>query len=950
MDSAAAEDLSELIQMLDNAAPSDMAEIEDEPRVRSKLVPSAEWFTQVSCDEKSCTTRIAYGGMRSLVAGYLADYTDVEPSLSDAVASGMMQFRSSYLRVLVLEANVARVAGTTIGTTSHGRFESFINALSDRRFQTYLFRKYPGLYRWFANQVDRFVRSGHNISRNVLEQDADLRSKKVRTLQFIGDSHVAGQQSAIVQFTDGSRVVVKHRPFEFEAMAQRLVEEVSRELELDLRLAASRRVSDYVVSEFIESSKDELERGPTAYRYGAWLSFFHYLNTSDLHFENFIHSASGPVPVDLECGLSPRLGRLEGPNPSEAIHERISLSRSSILPVADLPGSFAVLWSPLAGAGRDFPGGMHILKDDGSEHVQLDYEPRDDDAEFDLRSNVLSSADDVSRFRQGFADCQLALSRRTQSIRELARACGDFRSRVVRKPTRFYFDVLRRLSHPRYLIDPASLESELDDLLARSGDPREADAHEAEKAALLVGFIPSFHASMNGSSVVSDRGESVWPVEATGAQELEFRMRELDDADTRRFDRNEVANSLAVHVPFDWVLLEPTMRTTGEADAYAHVRTGIWLSPAVGEPRTVSWSNLLEDVPGRPMLGIAELDLYHGKAGLLMTAVQQISDEHEQDTLVDALAADIEANVVEWQDTSKRFGLYTGAAGAVYALAYAASRGRVRRNLVRERVKDVLIAGTDLCDEHELSDVFSGTAGLLLLLARMRAHGLADEWAAGIADRLLHHLARSAVQDERGLTWWPSGNDGEHLGGFAHGVAGIAAATAPWRMHPVAAEVHTAATKSQDSLRVAPGHWRDMRAHMDAEVLDAWCHGASGIILADDQAGDMVAQDDLKQWAAYGEPRDLTLCHGLAGAVIVSTDLTGSASTRTKYLHAPLRTRIATKIQEYSRPSFLLGSNSLFMGTTGIAYALQYVKTAPAFRANPLRLTLPADWQPASSD
>jgi hypothetical protein len=183
-----------------------------------------------------------------------------------------------------------------------------------------------------------------------------------------------------------------------------------------------------------------------------------------------------------------------------------------------------------------------------------------------------------------------------------------------------------------------------------------------------------------------------------------------------------------------------------------------------------------------------------------------------------------------------------------------------------------LVAAEPWPHEHELLRGLAGVA----VYALARAH-------VPLAERVLHHLERAAVETDAGV-YWPTGGERIDLG-LSHGLAGILAVLARY----VAAGIEPARARPLIERGVAfllstprppVGRFTDLVVPGARDVKTsrlAWCYGDAGACLALAAAARACARDDwhaetLAIARAMAErPFDTTLvadtplCHGTAG-------------------------------------------------------------------------------------
>lgn len=239
-------------------------------------------------------------------------------------------------------------------------------------------------------------------------------------------------------------------------------------------------------------------------------------------------------------------------------------------------------------------------------------------------------------------------------------------------------------------------------------------------------------------------------------------------------------------------------------------------------------------------------------------------------------------------------------------------------------------------------DVLGGSAGLLAVAAEIARHMPVSYTTLNtLVDTVLTHLSSQALYAAPDAIAWPSdGLDGTWLGGFGHGVAGIAwsleqAAPSDPRSNRLAA----GAWQAQDGLHTANGPWRDRRYPEAETVMNAWCHGAVGIGMA---AADLFMMSGSKQHQrrakaageaandARGRLGDDSICHGTAGLLgfVINLDILQSDLIDRPLLENMKGTLAQRLVQAVMNTRYKSGLPSgvtapgLMLGTAGIGHTL----------------------------
>ncbi|UOM34891.1 lanthionine synthetase LanC family protein [Acuticoccus sp. I52.16.1] len=397
---------------------------------------------------------------------------------------------------------------------------------------------------------------------------------------------------------------------------------------------------------------------------------------------------------------------------------------------------------------------------------------------------------------------------------------------------------------------------------------------------------------------------------------------------------------------------EPPLATAGRVAEHL-------MTSAIHDGERCTW---LTTSPGSGDFGVGDEgsafgtlgpNLYAGQAGVGLFLATYAAATGDRRAAATALAALRQAVAVAMRHPAPGDGgLYTGLTGIALALATAG------RHLATDALDADARRLLELADAAPPAgfDVLSGTAGRALgRLAAAALLGARDLLAQAVADAdTLLATARRREDGGKAIWSWSApgagccGGDGAvgDLLGYSHGAAGAAHALfAVYEATGVSRFLHAArAAHAYERQRFDARHglWPDLRSPEAASapergepVLCGWCNGAAGIGLArlfaarldapDANAADRAAaahavRHEVDRQAAAGFP-DLSLCHGLAGALETLADLddhpadgelAGSAFAAALHRHGP-----PARWPTADGP----GAPGLMTGLAGIGYA-----------------------------
>ncbi|GIH28875.1 hypothetical protein Aph01nite_71850 [Acrocarpospora phusangensis] len=277
-------------------------------------------------------------------------------------------------------------------------------------------------------------------------------------------------------------------------------------------------------------------------------------------------------------------------------------------------------------------------------------------------------------------------------------------------------------------------------------------------------------------------------------------------------------------------------------------------------------------------------DLYGGTAGIGLYLARYAAISGDAEAARTARGA--LAHAADWVRRTRPDGaLLSGTAGVAAATLDAAEL------LADDRLMETAARLTRLTCQRVPSaiDLICGRAGTLLALLHL-SRGLPGPEAA-LAATTAESTARGLVEQARphpaGGTCWPSDISSPPLCGLAHGASGIALALTEWGTPDGLRLAAEAAAFERSWFSDTHANWPDLREAADGDLAWPlyWCHGALGIGHARLRQYDLtgrqiyaaeagVAIDAALRLIATmtGHKRDLSLCHGLSGAIELLLD------------------------------------------------------------------------------
>lgn len=881
-------------------------------------------------------------------------------------------------RTLVLELNVARMAGELAGATGEERFQAFIERLRDPDRALALLAEYPVLARRAVEALERWRAAGLGFLGHLGADAAALERRfappgglgaLVEVAGGAGDVHRGGRSVMVARFESGVRLVYKPRSLAVDLRFQELLEWLNaRGDHPPFRTLAVLDCGDHGWMEFAAhapcAAADEVARFYR--RQGGYAALLYALEATDFHFENLIAAGEQPLLVDLETLFH---GRPPDPDHDQAdvriVSEAIGCSalRSGLLPNRTWSDSSygGIDLSGLGGAaGQLTPDRVLQWEQAGTDEMRAQRRRMAMPGAQNLPSRDGTAAGVLEHRRElevGFAAMYRLLYRQRQALLAPDGPLERFRScevRSVLRATRGYGLLAAESSHPDFLRDALEGERFLDRLwLGIPDNPYLARAVAYERRDLLQGDIPFFATRPGERALYASRGERIadfWGqsgfdgvarrLGALSERDLEVQLwfvraslatltLEQDALQWPSYAKIE-ASAVPERAELDGALLGAAEQVARRIEAMA-LRSG----------SDVTWIGLAFNQKQWGLVSLLE-DLYAGVSGvaLFLGYFGAVAGDERATALARCALGTLRARLERTRAGMRCIGGFNGIGGIAYAFTHLGALWSDESLLadaaeLARAVREHLAADQDL-------DVIGGAAGALLALLGLHAC-TGDEAALATAKECGERLLALARPMPVGVGWLSRIETERPITGFSHGGSGIAfallrlaRATGDGRFRATAL---AAIDYEHTQFVAAEGNWLDLKSSAEGgaghEALSvAWCYGAPGILLARLEAlrggehprSRADADAAINTTLERGFGRNHSLCHGDLG----NLDALATASRAPGFARlAPLVDRIAWDVlSSIRRDGVLCGiplgveSPALMNGLAGAGYGL----------------------------
>jgi type 2 lantibiotic biosynthesis protein LanM len=813
------------------------------------------------------------------------DWRRVTPPLLGAL---MNELHRHGIRALI---SAFRAQRNEPGARGYADFHAWVGG---ERGREHVLGAFPELDRLLHLATDHCLRNTEEVlaaagrDRPALAGALGADGRVVRVQPGLGDSHRGGRTVCVVRWDNGATTVYKPQRRSCHTLLRALQGILDPDGSFFGPLCPPALVRDthmwqgFVAHSDIRAPGEDADTAAARYfrRFGRSSALLSMLGANDLHHENVIATADGPVVIDLETLVS--LPELRGEGNLSALWRDIEASplNTLLFPVRTRGGAIDV---DLSALGTVRPAESQRLRsytvvDAGTDDIRFDALPA---AVQPGGANVAAVDGEVvdprvwvDHITAGYGEARTLLERHRAAVEEAA-SDGDWSVRQILRPTMLYARFLEASTHPAYLADKAARAALFDKLphRHRGVDPDlGAQVARAETAALVDLDVPFFEVDADSRDLsVNGTAECVGQAVATTPREaLRARIGAFFDRPPGR-DPAYIRSSLSSSVDDAW-----------DTDTRRGRRAGLpGALPALTDVR--SWHASLADL----VVGDSDHPSWMTPrlfgAGLRLDAANTLM--YEGGGLLVYLAQAAAAGQATGVDPGA---IYAGAAqeavpGTPFPLGASPFTGLLSTRVTGLELRSRGVAlgvplpfptlpdTTGLVVEEmsdEDFDYINGFGGYLVYRA---AHGDTDPGGPRPAELDPEPLLRRLIE----IDGPPDTYDGGGLG-LAHGRFGRIAAIAS----QVAAGTDTDGRARDHLERFAAAYLRERwsdEALGDRKARAGWCRGYAGVAYAAAEALTRVGygaadvrralEPEIDQVVASDLTPDLSLCHGAAGRV-----------------------------------------------------------------------------------
>lgn len=889
------------------------------------------------------------------------------PSFVAAIKKALRQYLHSKVaialgKVFVYEVNHRRVNGLLEGGTPEQRYSFFLKSLQNPEVIEELAANYPILYRRLSqfifntsNFVNTFVERLYKDSSALAEQFEFKISDIIQVILDKGDPHYGGKTTIELR-SKTSGVMYKPRDMQADLLYQSALAAINDKLSMDHIPTISKKGygwQQYIVDKKLESSA-EISR--YYYGLGVHLSLAYLLNLTDIHHENVLCDSNGtPYIVDLESifnniDLSHKNKEIE--NYTDAERRGARVLQSSVIQSGLLPLEFSQM-GLFSGSAMEkeilTPVEVDTFSNINTDELKIErkkiFTKLNSPVKEAFERFGWSDEDTSVQIKQGFAQGYRAILSKRSTLKDIIVRYTPNSARYISRPTYMYMTFLNELSNPLAASDEEQFKSILNKL--KTGEqlkPEWSLLCAQEEIDLNRMDIPAFYHDPKSKHLSGAEHQFEDFFLTTGISQVLNKLSalDIDDLTFQQYVIDSCFNTIESY--------KNPLGDIEDNQQYIDVLIEKIESTRLQYGEHVAWFGKVSHA-SLP-IAIIEDSLYNGTSGLLLLLsmarpVGAYRSDYPDDTitlLLKTLKFKLQKSML-----ANEQGFFCGRHGVLWVLYHHALRHSDVETL--DFVKQNLMLLKPDFDGKAVMDVLDGLSGMLLCITDLYVSGK-DKCFCPIAHDIYTDIKQAFATGNFSLM--KSEGNSVMLGGFSHGLSGIAHALATYGKTFGVEEAISAAksfiSREAERYDSEMSNWPDLRTGKP-EFQIHWCNGAIGYLLVRAIHWDILTDKDKEQFNQtfakvlnwYDETDD-TLCHGRSGTLGV---------LQTIKLYRPELTAIIDKhidvnLGHFKRKEYWqMGwshhpqGTGFMVGLAGIAYYLLYLRdqTIP----NPLAIMTSID-------
>lgn len=873
-------------------------------------------------------------------------------------------------KVIVQEIKILKEEHALKGKDSEEQYDYFCDFLiKDPKYLSMVYLAYCEMTRILCVVCKNTIDYMDEILTHVedeyacLEQRLGNGNKLGKLMKMIlgqGDTHNNGRTVAILEF-ENKKIVYKCRNLGIEEKYHKLIAWMKQEVPFmkDLYIYHIYNCKEFGFVEFVENlpCSDENEVKEFYENMGKLLCVLYSLNAGDIHCENVIARKNSPVIIDLETIIQAYINIIDNSTYDYATE----VLKNSVIGTALLPTR---LVNDRTGESMEI-GAMGSAEEQKSPFLvpkNVSFSQDEIHEEYERRKVPFSGNFPIlDGKRVGCQGYDLAvidgfnlvynwiIINRERYFGKIYELFHHEHARLICKSTKSYGQLLQVSYHPDLLYNRVDREIYLHriGLLIDNLDTFNLPnmyRHEIEM--LLQGDIPIWYTYVDGTEIMDCNdigiGESCQESALDTVKRKIFNMCEFDRKRqvaliNESFNNSNIEISLQEKTGIQFSKLAEKTIESNHAE-FSKKLFHLTLSRGIEcgkEEKKLIWFDSLPLAQDSYQIGIMELILYAGNAGVALSMLYGGCVYHDHELIEGAMKA---INPV-LMNLRKMFlekgkmpcGVFTGLASQLYVL-YKFKMNEYTVNCYNW--DSLLCQGIEYLNEHieneDRVDFLSGAAGILslaVMFAESESAGLYND-SMKLAHKAYQKILSMCQKTEYGDIYWGIGDDV----GYAHGSLGIAVSLSRYYLLTKNEEVMCCVRKAlsyQTRMMDEKGGYKFRKNSR----FYSWCNGITGLLFAklflyDKFGDDLIQRDELKrmveitQQCGFGE--NDSICHGDTGNINILL-------YASKVLQDKVLKQVCLRVKDGIRKEFETNRKEHFeltekwgvmVGVTGIALGL----------------------------
>ncbi|HLR68401.1 MAG TPA: type 2 lanthipeptide synthetase LanM family protein [Virgibacillus sp.] len=810
------------------------------------------------------------------------------------------QLSPKTVKPLILEINISRLKGELTGENDEDQFAYFIQSkLSTYEGVLKFLSEYPVLARLLTettqsslNHQLKLVNRFNNDFDEIHKIVTPFTSPLINIETGAGDTHNNGQMVSMLTFENGMKLVYKPRPLSTDLSFQNLINWCNDQLR-DITFAKLNILDkgSYGWQEFIEykecRSKEEVKRFYT--RLGGYLSILYLLNAVDFHFENIIAHGEHPYLIDLESICYP-LQPMEEQNTAQ--HQAIKTLMKSTLGTGLLPiqykpdGSMNVEVSGVGGSKGQYIGKSEYIKDNKTPNISIEktnaYMKNKKNRPV-INNEIINPAFYLKYILEGFEKLyKLFLNHKDDLVHDhgLLGRFSNNRIRYIAKNTHVYAKFLKASEHTDYLQHGLERQRLFDLFWNYSNlSSKHFLITHSEVQDLLRGDVPYFYTKINSKSIWNSKGEEITNfLDVSGWDLIKEKIQSLHSLDLMQ-QKKWITTSVSTLTDENIIHRDQELLKKIKG-----INNPVQLSDAIGDhvageavwgstENDVTWIGVGMNQDEEVSLSPLSMGLYDGLTGIsLFYAYLSMVTERKDFKNLSEGAIKLITNYLTYPENKLGISGFHGYASILYGLSVI---NEIHGVPDMEKITESLVKKiSPLVSKDKSYDVIGGVAGTLMVLIKYWRKSKKPH-ILELAKKCGDHLITNSTAMNKGRAWMTT-HLNIPLGGFSHGVAGIAVAL--YRLYKATGKPEYLSTclqaiKYQDSLfNTNTSLWKNLTDSGGVHKDYGWCHGSSGIISAYLEMWELLDKKQksnvkkaINKTFSNMEYNNHSLCHGALG-------------------------------------------------------------------------------------